>query len=80
MNRLTQTREWPKLHLTRWQLVQLFMLSVLITGMTFWKFQYEQILPKGNPVQLVLKDAGKLNDQSVAKNTLNTAKAVKATF
>ncbi|MFD1140409.1 hypothetical protein ACFQ4C_04785 [Larkinella insperata] len=80
MNQLTPNREWPKLHLSRWQIIQLTMLSALIAGMSFWKLQYEQILPKGAPVQLVLKDAGKLNDQSVARNTLTQSKTLKASF
>ncbi|RAJ94398.1 hypothetical protein [Larkinella arboricola] len=80
MNHLTQNREWPKLHLSRWQVIQLTMLSALIAGMAFWKFQYEQILPKGIPVQMILKDTGKLNDQSVAKNTSTLPKPAKASF
>lgn len=45
MNQLTQTRKWPSPTLSRWQIIQLSMLSVLLAGMVFWKVQYDQILP-----------------------------------
>ncbi|GAB3255262.1 hypothetical protein GCM10027347_16190 [Larkinella harenae] len=80
MNHLTQPRKWPKLELSRWQVIQLSMLTVLIAAMAFWKFQYEQILPKSIPVQMMFKETGVLDDQSIAKTTVSPIKTVKAHF
>ncbi|MFC5411850.1 hypothetical protein ACFPMF_21180 [Larkinella bovis] len=83
MNHLTQPREWPTLKLSRWQIIQLSVLSVLIAAMAFWKFQYEQVLPKSSPVQMVLPTQGSsMNDQSLAKTTpsLSPASVVKSRF
>lgn len=70
MNQLTRNRHWPSLTLSRWQLVQLSILSVLIAGMVIWKVRYEQVLPKINPVQMVFEKAGPFNDQTFAKTTV----------
>lgn len=78
MRHLTQTRTWPTLKLSRWQIIQLSMLSLLIAAMSFWRFQYEQMLPKINPVQMLMQNRGELNEQSIAKSTLPKATIGKA--
>ncbi|WP_421830316.1 hypothetical protein [Larkinella sp.] len=71
MNQVTQTRKWPTLKLSRWQIIQLSVLSLLITAMSFWRFQYEQVLPRINPVQMMMmQEHGDLNGQTFVKNTL----------
>ncbi|MGA0560614.1 hypothetical protein ACO2Q8_28370 [Larkinella sp. VNQ87] len=76
MNQLTQTRKWPSPTLSRWQIVQLSMLSALLAGMIFWKVQYDQILPPtqtGNPLLSTFASAdhhipvSKTMEQAVAR-------------
>ena len=39
--------------------------------MSFWRFQYEQVLPRINPVQMMMmQEHGELNGQTFVKNTL----------
>ncbi|GAB3935569.1 hypothetical protein [Larkinella terrae] len=73
MNHLTRTREWPTLKLSRWQIIQLSVLSLLIVAMSFWRFQYDQMLPKINPVKMLMEERGILNEQTIAKTTLPKA-------
>jgi hypothetical protein len=71
MSQLTQTRKWPTLKLSRWQIIQLSVLTVLITAMSFWRSHYEQVLPRLNPVQIMMmQENGNLNGQTFVKNTL----------
>ncbi|GAB3342579.1 hypothetical protein GCM10027299_57510 [Larkinella ripae] len=80
MNHLTPTREWPRLTLSRWQVIQLSVLSALIAGMFFWKAQYEHVRPRTNPVQVIMSQSGALNDQSFAKSTVSASHAFKSQF
>ncbi|RRB02788.1 hypothetical protein [Larkinella rosea] len=79
MSHLTQTRTWPTLKLSRWQIIQLSVLSLLIAAMSFWRFQYEQVLPKINPVHMLMQEnRGAFIDQSIAKTTLPPTATAKA--
>ncbi|GAB3893810.1 hypothetical protein GCM10028803_08320 [Larkinella knui] len=78
MSHLTQTREWPSLKLSRWQVVQLSVLSLLIAAMSLWRFQYEQVLPKITPAQIMMEDHASWNDQSFAKTTLPNPSILKS--
>jgi hypothetical protein len=80
MSQLTQTRKWPSLTLSRWQVIQLSVLSLLIAAMSFWRFQYEQVLPKINPVQMIMQDRAELSAQSIAKTTLPNPSVIKSHF